>query len=336
MSALPNPQGPGPSLFGQVRLGYLLVHSLQLDAWERFGAEGLGLHVERPHPHQVVFRIDGWQRRLVIAQGPAENVAALGWQFEDEGALSLALRRLQAMGATPSRLNDEQAALRGIEQGWTCEGPKRMALELFTLPRLGSTPLQMRATGFETGAGGLGHLALTSREPEAMQRFWQQWLDARVSDTIVDRMTGVDMDFTFLRVNERHHTVAIASTRKPRLDPLRTHIHHLNLQTASFDDVAEGYRRCRALGYPIANAIGQHPNDKELSFYVETPSGFAIELGWNPLIVTAAEEAHWQHRQYEGISLWGHFNESASLGQTLGQFARGLRSLRQPEHTLGR
>ena len=43
------------------------------------------------------------------------------------------------------------------------------------------------------------------------------------------------------------------------------------------------------MGFAIANAIGQHPNDRELSFYVASPSGFEVELGWNPIVVT--EEA---------------------------------------------
>ena len=50
--------------------------------------------------------------------------------------------------------------------------------------------------------------------------------------------------------------------------------------------MTEAYRRLRELGFAIANGIGQHPNDRELSFYVASPSGFEIELGWNPIVVT--------------------------------------------------
>lgn len=200
--------------------------------------------------------------------------------------------------------------------------------------RCDTAPLTMRASGFVTGVGGLGHFALTSREPVAMQRFWQQLFDARLSDTIEDRLSGLAMDFAFLRMNERHHTVAIASTRKLRLDPLRTRIHHLALQVKSFDDVVEGYRRCRAPGYAIENAIGQHPNDKELSFYVHTPSDFSIELGWNPIVVSEAMERDWQPSRYRGISLWGHFTESAGPRRMLAQLVQGVRSLRRRERIM--
>lgn len=323
------------SLFGQVRLGYVLVGSRKLDEWRRFGAEGLGLHVDRPDSRCVVFRIDDRQRRLIVTDSDAEDVLALGWELADQQALDLALARLGGLAATPRRLSSEECALRGVVEGWATTGPKRTALELFVKACGGGAPLQMRAAGFETGAAGMGHVAITSRSPEAMRRFYEQLFDARLSDFIADRASGVDVDITFLRVNERHHSIAIAATRKPRLDPLRTSIHHLNLQVGSFDDVVQGYRSCRALGYPIANAIGQHPNDRELSFYVDTPSGFAVELGWNPLVVTDADEGHWTPRTYQGISLWGHFTESAGLSLALRQFGRGLRSLMTHEYTPG-
>jgi hypothetical protein len=63
----------------------------------------------------------------------------------------------------------------------------------------------MATSGFATGAGGMGHIAITSREPESLLEFWQSIFDARVSDRIEDRLDGIGFDFTFLRLDERHH-----------------------------------------------------------------------------------------------------------------------------------
>jgi Glyoxalase/Bleomycin resistance protein/Dioxygenase superfamily len=160
-------------------------------------------------------------------------------------------------------------------------------------------------------------------------------INARLSDTIEDKLNGVTLELSFLRLNERHHSVAIAATRGTRMNPLRTAIHHLNLQARSMDDVTEAYRRKRGTGYTIANAIGQHPNDRELSFYVASPSGFEVELGWNPIVVTEEAESRWQPGHYQGISLWGHFPESLTLASRLGQMGRGLVSLARKEYTVG-
>jgi 2,3-dihydroxybiphenyl 1,2-dioxygenase len=322
----------GNSLFGRVRLGYVLAESGHIEKWQRFALQGLGMHVETPQGDELVIRLDDYARRLIVRRGPAEDVVATGWEFDDQPAIDTALDRLKGIGQAPKFVRGEEAKLRGVTEFWSVVGPKGTSIELFKTPVKTNQPLQMQTSGFLTGKAGLGHMAITTREPQAMQRFWEYVFDARVSDRIDDRLNGVDMDFTFLRVNERHHTLAIASTRGLKMNPLRTSIHHLNVQVAQFDDVVEAYRRCRALGYPIASGIGQHPNDKELSFYVETPSGFEIEVGWNPLVVSEEAERSWQPGKYRGISLWGHFPESLTLGLKVRRIARGLMSLTRKEY----
>lgn len=316
-------------IFGRVRLGYVLVESRRLDAWRRFGADGLGLHLDSGADGDAVFRMDAHQRRLVVAEGPAEDVTALGWQVDDLETLREIRARLGAHGVEVTEGDTEAARLRGVDSFWRCTGPKRLSIELFTSPVPGSGRLSMATSEFVTGAGGMGHVAITTREPGTMLEFWRTIFDARVSDRIEDRLDGIGFDFTFLRLNERHHSVAIAATRGLRIDPIRTRIHHLNLQAATLDDVVAGYLRCRELGFRIANAIGQHPNDRELSFYVESPSGFEIELGWNPIVVH--DERAWQTAMYRGISLWGHQPANLDAATRLRRAARGLASLARPE-----
>jgi 2,3-dihydroxybiphenyl 1,2-dioxygenase len=318
-------------IFGRVRLGYVLAESRRLDGWRRFGADGLGLHLDPTADNIVAFRMDNHSRRLVIQAGPAEDVTALGWQVDDAETLQAIRSRLDAMGVAVTEGDHSEAEIRGVERFWRFTGPKRLSFELFTSPVIDSSRLRMATSGFVTGAGGMGHVAISSREPDAFLEFWQQTFDARVSDRIEDRLDGIAFDFTFLRLNERHHSVAIAATRGLHLDPIRTMIHHLNLQAATLDDVISGYLRCRELGFRIANAIGQHPNDRELSFYVESPSGFEIELGWNPIVVQ--DEQAWQTARYRGISLWGHQPMNLDAATRLRRAARGLGSLARREFT---
>lgn len=324
-----------PDIFGRVHLGYLLVASRQIPAWRQFASEGIGVHVESADESALTLRVDHHARRLIVTPGDAEDVQAIGVQLDGQAELDIALTRLREQGIAVTRHTGEAAALRGVEAFWCCTGPKRTQIELFTTATLTDQPLRMKSGGFITGAGGLGHMAITTREPASMQRFWETIFNARLSDHVEDRISGVDLEFTFLRLNERHHSVAIGATRGLRMNPLRTAIHHLALQAASLDDVVQAYRRCRALGYPIASGIGQHPNDKELSFYVETPSGFEIEIGWNPLVIDEAAEQHWQTATYQGVSLWGHFPESLTLGDHLRRFGRGVMSLTRQEYIPG-
>jgi catechol 2,3-dioxygenase-like lactoylglutathione lyase family enzyme len=214
------------------------------------------------------------------------------------------------------------------------KGPKGLPLELFVAPQTSSEPLDMLCSGFVTGAGGMGHVAMTTRLPEEARSFWREIFDARLSDEIVEQLAGVTLDIGFLRLNERHHSVALAAVRGLKLDPIRTRVQHFNLLAASLDDVAAAYRRCKALGFAMAHEIGQHPNDKEVSFYVLSPSGFEVELGCDALTV---DEAGWMPTSYQGISLWGHKPQHNTLFDKLavnaGNFWRGLLSLLRPEYS---
>ena len=128
---------------------------------------------------------------------------------------------------------------------------------------------------------------------------------------------------------------ASAGVQRFAVDPIRTVIQHVNVQVAELDDMVAAHERVTAEGFKMMWSVGQHPNDRELSFYVQTPSGFEIELGWNPIVVDAQAEAGWTTGHYQGISLWGHFPEGLTLAAKLGQMGRGLASLTRQEHTVG-
>jgi 2,3-dihydroxybiphenyl 1,2-dioxygenase len=324
-----NEQNKQPDLFGKARMGYALIESQKLEDWQRFTRDALGLDV-REIDSSLVCRLDSHARRLVISQGPLEDVAALGYQLDDQASLDTVLQRLRQRGVAVEEGTATGAALRGVEAYWRCIGPKGLPIEFHVTPILSDAPLQMLASGYLTGSAGMGHVAITSRKPEAMLAFWQEILDARHSDDIEQKMSGLMLDIRFLRLNERHHSVAVACTRGKRMDPIRTRIQHMNIQCATLEDMTAAYLRCRQLGYRIMMGVGQHTNDRELSFYVQSPSGFEIEYGWDPI---AVDEAQWQPTLHQGISTWGHKPLDHNLLDELRQATRAVRSLLRSEYT---
>lgn len=316
------------NIFGGVKMGYVVVESERFDQWQEFLVEGLGLHMAHKGESDMAFRLDNHSRRFVIKKGSSEDIAAIGWQVDSTEILEVILARLKQRGVSVTSLNVDEIALRGVAKALRILGPKGMAIELFLKAETTDEPLSMLTSGFNTGECGMGHIALTSKHPEATVRFWQEVFDARLSDTIEETISGVTLDITFLRLNPRHHSVAVACTRGLRLDPVRTKIQHLNLEAKTLDDVSNAYVRCRKLGYRIAMSMGQHPNDKEISFYAISPSGFQIELGWNPIHV---DETTWQPTSYPQISLWGHTPKDMTVIDKAAEFSRGLLSLTRKE-----
>jgi Glyoxalase/Bleomycin resistance protein/Dioxygenase superfamily len=157
-----------------------------------------------------------------------------------------------------------------------------------------------------------------------MRGYYSTVFDARLSDYIDETISGVKLKIRFLRVNKRHHSVAIAAVNRLPVNPIRTRIQHLNIQVARLDDMTASYQRVKELGFDMALGVGQHTNDKELSYYAMTPSGFEWEVGWNPIVV---DETTWEPTTYQGISIWGHTPEGQTIIDKLAMFKIGAQSL---------
>ena len=184
---------------------------------------------------------------------------------------------------------------------------------------------------FVTGHGGIGHVAVTSEKPHQIHGYYNTVFDARLSDYIDETIGGVELKIRFLRVNQRHHSVAIAAVDRLPINPIRTRIQHVNVQVADFGDLTASYRRVKELGFQIALAVGQHTNDRELSYYATTPSGFDWEVGWNPIVV---DEKTWDPTTHQGISVWGHSPQQRTISAKLAQIKTSARSLLHREDTV--
>ena len=312
------------SVFGNVHLGYIVIETNRFAQWRRFGRDAIGMHLDETVPDVMRFRLDEHQCRFLLEPGPAEDVTALGWQFDDHATFDEVLRRVTDHSVPLRHGTDEEAAVRGVDRLVRIPGPNGLAQELFVRPYAAEDALSMLSRGFVTGRSGMGHVAITSKKPQKMRGYYATVFDARLSDYIDETISGVKLKIRFLRVNERHHSIAIAAVNRLPLNPIRTRIQHLAIEVADLDDMTAAYQRVKSLGFNIALSVGQHTNDKELSFYAVTPSGFEWEVGWNPIIV---DEKTWEPTAYEGISIWGHNPEGQAIIDKLTQFKTAAQSL---------
>lgn len=319
------------SVFGAVQLGYLVVESQRLNAWHRFGADAIGLHVDELTDGTLRFRLDEHECRFLIQRGPAEDLTAIGWQVADHDTFDTIMKRVVDRGVPVEEGTAEDAALRGVERLWRFPGPKGIVQEVFTTAHTTPKPLRMLTSGYVTGAAGMGHVAITSRDPRGIHGYYSTVFDSRLSDFIDENVSGLTLKIRFLRVNERHHSIAVANIRHLNIDPIRTKAQHVNIQVADLDDMTSAYQRVRELGFDMAWSIGQHTNDRELSFYCVTPSGFELEVGWDPIVVTPELEEAWQVATYQGISIWGHKPVDPDIFDKLAQIRNAALNARRAE-----
>lgn len=323
-----------PDVFGSVHLGYVVVGTQQFVDWRRFGSDAIGLHVDEPTRDVLRFRLDEHVCRVLLERSPVEDVTAAGWLVDDHETFEVILARVTDAGLPVAEGGPEECALRGVERLWRFPGPNGMATEIFTRAHTTTAPLRMLQTAFVTGDAGMGHLAITSRRPEQLRGYYHRVFDARLSDWVHDKIAGVQMQIRFLRVNERHHSVAVAGLRGLPMNPIRTSIQHLNTQVETLDDLLAAYQRVIDHGFRMQWSVGRHTNDREFSFYCVTPSGFEWELGWDPVVVTPELEAHWAPRTYEGISTWGHTQVGLAVADRLGQVRNAVLSVRAEDPLL--
>lgn len=287
---------------GIKELAYVVYEASDLDDWEHFGVDLLGMQLADRSADALTLRTDGKAYRWSVRRGPADDLVASGYEVEDGAALDALVRRLTAAGVVVADGGPDLAASRRVDRVVVTADPMGNRIELVTGFADAEAPFRSDVLlgGFVTGAGGAGHQVLLTKGTarETCLEFYEGLLGFRVSDRIVEELApGAVADLTFLRCNPRHHSVAFGDMPHPK----RTH--HFMIEVTDIRDVGTAYDRCMDAGRPFEMTLGMHPNDHMFSFYVRTPSGFSVEYGWGGLLV---DDDTWQVETLDRLHSWGH------------------------------
>jgi 2,3-dihydroxybiphenyl 1,2-dioxygenase len=281
-------------------LGYFLFEVSDLDAWDRFLTKVLGVERGEALGEELVpYRSDERAARILLKQGPADDLIALGFEVPNESTMHEVTTHVREAGHRVDPGSTEDAQARGVGGLVRTFEPGGVAVELFYEPALAAAPFTRETVraGFVTGEQGVGHLALRADSIAETRSYFEQVLSFGLSDHIRCTLPGdFKVDVTFLHVNPRHHTVALGSG-------LEKHLHHFMLQMGSLDDVGAALDRAFAHGVRVVQGLGRHPNDQMVTFYCVTPSGFECEVGWGGRTV---DDSTWEPTTYNRVSDWGH------------------------------
>lgn len=281
-------------------LGYVGIEVADVAAWTGFARDMLGLQVLPAGPDATELRMDDHAARLRLHAGPRDDIAYAGWEVRDEAALVGLAARLEGAGVAVTGGDAALAAARRVAGLISFEDPDGIRHEAFFGPLQRTevpfvSPLGVR---FVTGRQGLGHIVLRSSDPARSLAFWRDLLGFRLSDTVdAEFVPGRPVSLAFLRCNGRHHSLALAPV------PTRKALVHLMLEVDAIDDVGRALDRCLAAGIHLSMTLGRHSNDRMLSFYPLTPSGFDVEYGWGGVSV---DDETWHVLRHETASAWGH------------------------------
>ncbi|HET6954559.1 MAG TPA: VOC family protein [Acidimicrobiales bacterium] len=243
-------------------------------------------------------KMDDRQWRVAVHPSESAGLAYLGFEVEDDVALTGAMAEVAAAGIQVTLGTAEETVARGVQGLAWCTDPCGNRIELFHGPvhdRNFASPTQ---AAFKTGPLGMGHALLFVTDLDASLAFYRGALGFKRSDFIT---IGPGLSGHFLRCTPRHHSVALM-----HIGPMSM-LNHLMFEVTSLDQVGAALDRAHAAGMEITRTLGRHLNDKTVSFYMRSPAGFEVEIGWDSVLV---DDATWCDREAAGGEIWGHVRPS--------------------------
>jgi 2,3-dihydroxybiphenyl 1,2-dioxygenase len=284
-------------------LGYLVVETTDLDRWRELAIDVIGMAVGTgPDPDALYLRMDDRPYRIVVHRGQTERLVTVGWECRDRETFRAVVAQLEAAGAPVKAGSPAEADERRLQEFVTTSDPAGTQLEIFhgAANVHDKLPMTHGAT-FVTGAQGMGHVVLPSGNPEESYEFYTQVLGFRSRGAFkLPALPGMSDKPSFLRFlscNERHHTLAIAPW------PQDNGVIHFMVEVDTLDAVGMALDRLYKRKFPLSSTLGRHTNDNMVSFYVGTPGGFDIEIGWDGLRV---QEDGYTAEDITADSIWGH------------------------------
>lgn len=288
-----------------ISLGYITLIAEDIPAWRSFGVDILGLMLDEgaSDATNLYFRMDDHPSRLIVRQGNANKLAAIGWELADKQAYDVILDSLQNASALVSKGDHAGAKLRSVADYAECVDPAGNPFEVFhTRTNLKDdfvSPLGVQK--FITGDLGMGHAVIPAPNTDQTHEFYKSVLGFGDSDnlTLPPPAEGApEMNIRFMHAaNPRHHSLALFNFPHP------LGLVHLILEVSTMDEVGACLDRVQKAGYPLMATLGRHSNDQMVSFYVVGPGGFAVEYGYDGL------QIDWQNfaaTESTVGDIWGH------------------------------
>lgn len=286
-------------------LGYVRIQTANAKAWDHFMTRVIGvMRADAPTDGVAAYRIDGRPFRFWIESGPSDRLVAAAYQVGDAGELAALRAKVIGLGREVVDGDAAAALARGVDAFFATSDPSGNGLEFFCGDKRDDVEFvsPVGVSGFVTGDMGMGHAVFATPNFEAAHDFYKA---VGFGDTDIPRFRFSDdpddpgMGFAFMHAaNGRHHSVAIAEMPVPPSSCI-----HLMLEMKTQSDVGKCHDRMRAHKVPESASIGRHVNDQTFGFYMQTPSGFDIEIGADPLVI---DPTNWTPTAHLVPSEWGH------------------------------
>lgn len=280
-------------------LAYIVAESSDLSKWQHYGEQMLGMqaHISADGLH---LKMDERAHRIAVIKGDHDRYVASGWEMGSDADFDAAVSALNTAGVATT---EADGSARGFTRMVRFSDPAGNAHELVAGYVGKTAPFQspIGVEGFKTGIYGMGHTVLPApADFDATLKLFRDVLGMGLSD-VFNFQPGPDapvMRIYFLHgASGRHHSLALAEMPNP------AGCVHVMVEVDKITDVGKAHDRRVQLDIKMMATLGEHENDRMTSFYMLTPSNFALEYGWGGIEV---DPATWETTHTKQVSIWGH------------------------------
>nr|AAL07263.1 1,2-dihydroxyhaphthalene dioxygenase [Pseudomonas fluorescens] len=289
-----------------IELGYMGISVKDPDAWKSFAMNMLGLQVlDEGEKDRFYLRMDYWHHRMLVHHGGEDDLEYLGWRVAGKPEFEALGQKLIDAGYKIRVCDKVEAQERMVLGLMKTEDPGGNPTEIFWGPRIDMSnpfhPNRPLHGKFVTGDQGLGHCIVRQTDVAAAHKFYSLLGFRGDVEYRIPLPNGMTAELSFMHCKPRDHSIAFGAM------PAAKRLNHLMLEYTHMEDLGYTHQQFVKNEIDIALQLGIHANDKALTFYGATPSGWLIEPGWRG--ATAIDEAEY----YVG-DIFGHGVEAPGYG----------------------
>jgi 2,3-dihydroxyethylbenzene 1,2-dioxygenase len=259
-------------------LGYVGLSVSDANAWRSYATRILGMEAfDEGEADRFYLRMDLWHHRLVVHSGGNDDIAYVGWRVAGPAEFAALKDKLAAAGHQVRIACDGEARERRVLGLMKLVDPAGVPTEIFFSPRVDAHkpfhPGRPLFGKFRTASEGMGHIMFREPDLDAAIRFYSLLGFSGGIEYLQKTPDGGVLPSVFMHCNDRQHTIAMVPGG-PR------NLLHMMFTYAEIEDFGQTYDLARQHEIDICATLGMHANDRSMSFYMASPSGFIVEPGW--------------------------------------------------------
>lgn len=284
-------------------LAYVVAQTTETANWKAYAENVLGMMALPGPADGLRIKMDERQFRIAVERGTRDAYTASGWEVGSAQDFDAAVQTLQAHGVAHEPGDAALCEARCVQAVVAFQDPSGNRHEVVWGFKSDFTRFNspIGVPRFITGDIGMGHTVLPAPNFEATRVFASEVMGFGLSDIFNFKPAGdggpvVPIHFLHC-TNARHHSLALAAF------PVEAGCVHIMVEVDDVPEVGRALDRMREHQVLQTATLGQHTNDRMISFYMRTPSGFDVEVGCGGAVIDW--NAHIAH-EFTKVSLWGH------------------------------